>query len=190
MLAELAGKFVKIPRACIAPHAGRSIAFNFGFKPQEYLGIHRLWACITTPQTPGNGGKQKQRQRRDDQYTRQVNKVLGVQNEVKYVKPFGFQVKQHRLSVSPLQPRHAVKHQLGQIDHGPPPVVKATRDVAWVDFFMRLVQRDHLRVGIRRRLYGAFILGRDDGDDLGVSSFRIGQSAIPSGQWVTLPCYC
>ena len=91
--------------AFIQVHTRTSIAFNFALNPHEYFAVHRLRTGIATPQSTRHRGEQEERQRRHDQHTGQVNKVLGIQHQAKHIKAFGLQVKQHSLALPPFQPR-------------------------------------------------------------------------------------
>ena len=102
MLVPLLDQLLERHALRIKAHAGRSIALHFSLNPHEDFAVHRLRASVATPQTPRNGGKQKERKRRNDQQACQVNEVLRVQNNAKYIKAARTQVKQDSLTLTPL----------------------------------------------------------------------------------------
>ena len=138
---------LKGPGGGVEPQAGAAVTFHLVFDPHKQLGVHRLGAGEATPQPPGDGGEEEQRQRADHQQAGEVNEVLRVQHQPEQVEAARTQVEQHHLAFAPLDPRQAVKHQLGEDEHGPAPAGKHAADGAGLHLLLRHVERIGLGAG-------------------------------------------
>jgi len=124
-----------------------------------------LRAGVAAPQAPGHRRKEEQRQRGDHQNAGEVDEVLRVQHQPEDVEAAHPEVKHNGLTLAPLEPRQAIKNQLGEHHHAPAPVGEESGDAARVNLLVRSVEGDQHLVFWRclRRCGVAFL--RDDGDN-------------------------
>ena len=156
VLAATPGRFLQRPAAAVQAQARTAVALQPALDPHEDLGVHRLWAAEATPQAPGHGGEQEQRQGADDEQRRQVDEVLRVQQPAEDVETPLLQIEQQGLAPMDLQPGHDVEEQLRGPHQGPAPAGEQALDGTRLDLGARLVERH----GMRRGLDGDGLAGR------------------------------
>ena len=146
--------FFQRPTPLIQANTCTAVTLDLVLDPHKNFGVYRLWTRKTAPQTPSHCGKQKQRQRTDNQQTRQINEILRIQHVTEQIKASRPQVKQDHLALAPIQPRQTIKNQLRQPHHGPAPAHKTPADGARINLFVRFKKR-----------YGFFLAIRFDRND-------------------------
>ena len=117
-----------------------AITFYAPFDPQEHLGIHGLRACITTPQTPGNRGNEKQGQTGNNQHQGQEDEILWPECETENIEFTGRQVEEHRLMTAPVYPWQYVVQTQKQDHCKLAQACKAACYIAWVNLGFFAIQ--------------------------------------------------
>ena len=131
----LSGKGCFVPR-----HLRLAPALDLALHPHVDLGPYRLRAGVTTPETSGHGGEEKQCQCRGDEQQCKVEEVLGPEGPAEDVELARGQVEQDRLVTVPLHPCKAVKKTQEDHDCRVSQGGENAVDFPRVDFFALLVE--------------------------------------------------
>jgi hypothetical protein len=105
VLDELLEHVLRAKARLIQFHALRPVAFDQALDVHEDFRVDGLWARKSAPHPPCDGGDQEQGEGAADQQARQVDEVLGVENEGENEKAPILQIEKHAGSRSPLKPR-------------------------------------------------------------------------------------